>query len=214
MTGKTLAEFSRERLFEPLGMNHTQWRDNFRRVVPNRAVAYSRAAGAYEQDMPFEDVYGHGGLLATVASAAPSASFAGTFYNELNGAKVSLVYRNGTLALSNGPTLRPLGANAFALKTGTFTFAGADNFIAHSAGTEAASYRRLNDAVSDRAALAADAGQYRNDEVMATYRVIPNSAGLEFRIVDKPDYVFQLAPLGPDTFGGSEIVVRSKRDPT
>lgn len=66
VSGKTLAEFTRERLFVPLGMKHTQWRDNFRRVVPNRAVAYSRAEQAYEQDMPFEDVYGHGGLLTTV----------------------------------------------------------------------------------------------------------------------------------------------------
>ena len=66
VSGKTLAEFTRERLFVPLGMAHTQWRDNFRRVVPGRAVAYSRSGQAWEQDMPFEDVYGHGGLLTTV----------------------------------------------------------------------------------------------------------------------------------------------------
>ena len=66
VSGKTLAEFTRERLFVPLGMTQTQWRDNFRRVVPGRAVAYSRTGAAYEQDMPFEDVYGHGGLLTTV----------------------------------------------------------------------------------------------------------------------------------------------------
>jgi len=66
VSGKTLAEFTRERIFLPLGMARTQWRDNFRRVVPGRAVAYSPAGKGYEQDMPFEDVYGHGGLLTTV----------------------------------------------------------------------------------------------------------------------------------------------------
>jgi CubicO group peptidase (beta-lactamase class C family) len=66
VSGKTLAEFTRERIFQPLGMARTQWRDNFRRVVPGRAVAYSTAGKGYEQDMPFEDVYGHGGLLTTV----------------------------------------------------------------------------------------------------------------------------------------------------
>ncbi|WP_228893693.1 serine hydrolase domain-containing protein [Pseudoduganella aquatica] len=66
VSGKTLAEFTRERIFQPLGMTRTQWRDNFRRVVPGRAIAYSTAGKGYEQDMPFEDVYGHGGLLTTV----------------------------------------------------------------------------------------------------------------------------------------------------
>ena len=47
-------------------MKHTQWRDNFRRVVAGRAVAYHRTGAGYEQDMPFEDVVGHGGFLTTV----------------------------------------------------------------------------------------------------------------------------------------------------
>ncbi len=66
VSGKPLAEFTRERLFLPLGMKHTQWRDNFRRVVAGRAVAYHRTNGRYEQDMPFEDVIGHGGMLTTI----------------------------------------------------------------------------------------------------------------------------------------------------
>jgi len=315
VTGKTLAEFTRERLFVPLGMTHTQWRDNFRRVVPDRAVAYSRADAGYEQDMPFEDVYGHGGLLTTVGdlliwnealtgkrlgaavsqqlvqlpalppgqvsdygrglsvhnyrgttevshdgstagyrawlgrypeqglsiallcnagdanpvalahaiaqellltpadrampeSPAPNANFAGTFYNELTGAKISIIYRDAALALSNGTALRPLDANTFAVKTGTFTFAGTDSFIARPPGGEAVRYRRVSGAAPDRAAYA---GLYRNDEVMATYRVIPDGANLDFRIADKPDYVFHLVPLGPDTFGGDDIVIRFKR---
>jgi hypothetical protein len=46
-------------------MTSTQWRDDFRRIVRNRAVAYAPAGGTFRQDMPFEDVYGNGGLLTT-----------------------------------------------------------------------------------------------------------------------------------------------------
>lgn len=66
VSGKTLAQFTRERLFLPLNMKSTQWRDDFRRTVDSRAVAYDLSDGAYVQDMPFEDAYGNGGLLTTV----------------------------------------------------------------------------------------------------------------------------------------------------
>jgi CubicO group peptidase (beta-lactamase class C family) len=62
----SLAEFTRQNFFIPLGMQHSQWRDNFRRIVPDRAIAYGRGANGYEQNMPFENAYGNGGLLTTV----------------------------------------------------------------------------------------------------------------------------------------------------
>lgn len=66
-SGTRFTDFTREHLFAPLGMTHTQWRDDFRRVVRNRAIAYHHVAGGtYEQMMPFENTYGHGGLLTTV----------------------------------------------------------------------------------------------------------------------------------------------------
>jgi CubicO group peptidase (beta-lactamase class C family) len=67
ISGKSIAEFTRERLFEPAGMNDTQWRDDFREVIPRRAVAYEKRGGKYVQVMPFEDTHGHGGLLTTTA---------------------------------------------------------------------------------------------------------------------------------------------------
>ena len=39
VSGMSLAEFTRRRIFEPLGMTHTAWRDDFARVVKGRAVA-------------------------------------------------------------------------------------------------------------------------------------------------------------------------------
>lgn len=66
-SGKSLAQFSKERIFDPLGMTHTSWRDDYQRVVPGRALAYSGSRGAFSTDMPNEDAYGNGGLLTTVA---------------------------------------------------------------------------------------------------------------------------------------------------
>ncbi|HSL72226.1 MAG TPA: serine hydrolase domain-containing protein, partial [Longimicrobiales bacterium] len=68
VSGMPFAEFTRKRLFEPLGMAHTQWRDDFTRIVKDRAMGYSsgRGGGPWTNDMPFENVHGNGGLLTTV----------------------------------------------------------------------------------------------------------------------------------------------------
>jgi CubicO group peptidase (beta-lactamase class C family) len=67
VSGMPFAEFSRVRLFEPLGLRDTQWRDDYRRIVPGRASAYAERDGAFELAMPYEDVHGNGGLLTTIA---------------------------------------------------------------------------------------------------------------------------------------------------
>jgi CubicO group peptidase (beta-lactamase class C family) len=66
VSGLSFAEFSRQRIFAPLGLTHTSWRDDFTRVVKNRAIAYSEQDGAFHIEMPFENVHGNGGLLTTV----------------------------------------------------------------------------------------------------------------------------------------------------
>jgi CubicO group peptidase (beta-lactamase class C family) len=67
VSGKTFAQYTKDMIFEPLGMTHTQWRDDFTRVVKGRAIAYARREdGVYHLDMPFENVHGNGGLLTTV----------------------------------------------------------------------------------------------------------------------------------------------------
>jgi CubicO group peptidase (beta-lactamase class C family) len=60
--------FVEERLFKPLGMKNSSWRDDYQRVVPGRAQAYSRqgANGPWRLTMPFMNVYGNGGMLTTV----------------------------------------------------------------------------------------------------------------------------------------------------
>jgi CubicO group peptidase (beta-lactamase class C family) len=66
VSGLTFADFTRRRIFEPLGMSHTSWRDDHTRVVRNRAIAYDDRRDGFHIDMPFENVHGNGGLLTTV----------------------------------------------------------------------------------------------------------------------------------------------------
>lgn len=66
-SGKSLQAFSQERIFGPLGMRDTQWREDHRTVVPGRAAAYAgTAATGFRNDHPFTRVIGSGGLLITV----------------------------------------------------------------------------------------------------------------------------------------------------
>ena len=66
LSGMPFAEFTRQRIFGPLGMEHTSWRDDFTRVVRNRAIAYAERGGQIHMLMPFENIHGNGGLLTTV----------------------------------------------------------------------------------------------------------------------------------------------------
>lgn len=65
VSGMSFAEFSNQRIFQPLGMTHTSWRDDFTRIVKNRAIAYEQSPQGFHQEMPFENVHGNGGLLTT-----------------------------------------------------------------------------------------------------------------------------------------------------
>lgn len=67
VSGMPFAEFSRERLFKPLGLEDTQWRDDYRRLVPRRASAYSFRGDDVIINRPIEYVHGNGGILTTVS---------------------------------------------------------------------------------------------------------------------------------------------------
>jgi CubicO group peptidase (beta-lactamase class C family) len=66
VSGMSFPEFTRTRIFEPLGMTHTSWRDDHTRIVKNRAIAYDDTREGFRTNMPFEKVYGNAGLLTTV----------------------------------------------------------------------------------------------------------------------------------------------------
>lgn len=66
VSGMSLQRFTQQRLFQPLGMGHSRWREDFRTVVPGRAMAYASAGDGFIANMPFTNVYGNGGLLTTI----------------------------------------------------------------------------------------------------------------------------------------------------
>src|SRR5687768_7466986 len=56
--------FVEERLFKPLGMTKSSWREDYQKLVPGRAQAYSRQgpAGPWRLNMPIMNVVGNGGM--------------------------------------------------------------------------------------------------------------------------------------------------------
>ena len=66
LSGMSFAEFTKVRIFEPLGMKDSSWRDDWTRVVKRRAMAYAERGGRVVIDTPVENVHGNGGMLTTV----------------------------------------------------------------------------------------------------------------------------------------------------
>ncbi len=66
VSGKPFAQFTTERMFTPLGMSNTRWRDDYTTVVPGLAQAYRRAGDGWHLDMPFDNIIGAGGMFTTV----------------------------------------------------------------------------------------------------------------------------------------------------
>ena len=54
--GMPFAEFTKARIFDPLGMKDSSWRDDWTRIVPRRAVAYGERRGRFVIDMPCDAV--------------------------------------------------------------------------------------------------------------------------------------------------------------
>jgi len=66
--GQTFQQFTTENILAPLGMTHSRWRDDFRALVPSRALAYgTNKEGGLQQMTPIEKIIGAGGLLTTVS---------------------------------------------------------------------------------------------------------------------------------------------------
>lgn len=129
VSGKTLADYCKEYIFEPAGMTHTQWRDNPNRIVSNRAIAYMKKNKGYEIEMPNEYVYGNGGLLTTTEDLLKWSDY----YQQGKLGTTSLLAKQiQTMPLNNGRN-NEYGAGLFIKKVRGW------NNISHSGST--ASYR-------------------------------------------------------------------------
>ncbi|HEY8563556.1 MAG TPA: serine hydrolase domain-containing protein [Pyrinomonadaceae bacterium] len=66
VSGKTFAEYTKEKIFAPLAMNDTQFYDDAKRIVKNRANSYEKVGGAYQKKNLNHSAVGATGLLTTV----------------------------------------------------------------------------------------------------------------------------------------------------
>jgi CubicO group peptidase (beta-lactamase class C family) len=70
ISGKSLREFASERIFQPLGMASTEFRDNHTDVIKNRACGYEPRDRAWSGITPIYDEVGDGGVWTTVEDLA------------------------------------------------------------------------------------------------------------------------------------------------
>ena len=184
VSGKSFEEFSQERIFRPLGMAHTGWRDDFTSLVPGRAPAYAPDRDGWHLDMPFEDVVGPGGLLTTVGDLLR--------WNQaltdrtLGSAVVDSMSRR--MHLTNGREIE------YALGLFFTTYRGIPE-ISHSGAT--AGYRTFLARYPDRGDLSvavmcnaanANAGAYAHALVDALVADVPAAPALDTTVVDSATF--------------------------
>jgi CubicO group peptidase (beta-lactamase class C family) len=66
VSGKTFRDFTTERLFHPLAMEHTHFRDDHAEIVKDLAYGYSQKDDRFALSLPNFDTVGATGLLTTV----------------------------------------------------------------------------------------------------------------------------------------------------
>lgn len=69
-SGESLRDFAAEHIFAPLGMTHTEFRDDHNALVPQRALGYQPNGSSFRTSQPEFDVVGDGGVYSTVGDLA------------------------------------------------------------------------------------------------------------------------------------------------
>lgn len=70
VSGQSLRDFAAERIFQPLGMSHTEYRDDHTALIPQRALGYQPSGSTYRISQPEFDVVGDGGVYSTIEDLA------------------------------------------------------------------------------------------------------------------------------------------------
>lgn len=95
-SGTSLRDFASERIFKPLGMTHSEYRDDHTMLIPQRAVGYQPAGGTYRVSQPGLDVVGDGGVFSTVEDLVKwNANFSTGWVGGLEG--IALLQQSGRL---------------------------------------------------------------------------------------------------------------------
>jgi len=69
-SGQSLRDYAADHIFKPLGMAHTEFRDDHTQLIPHRAVGYQATATGFRLSQPELDVVGDGGVFSTVEDLA------------------------------------------------------------------------------------------------------------------------------------------------
>ncbi len=113
-SGKSLADFARERIFEPLGMHDTHYLTESREVIPGKATAYDRLGpGKWLVDMSNWEQIGDGGVQTTVEDLA---RWNANFESGVVGGRAMLELMQTPASLSDGTRL----TYAFGLAVDTY----------------------------------------------------------------------------------------------
>ena len=104
VSGKTLREFAAENIFSPLQMNHTQYRDYHRSIVPERAMAYdeNEKKDGFTLDVSYFEQTGDGAVHTTVEDLL---KWDENFYSGQVGGKILLAELQETAKLNDGKRL-------------------------------------------------------------------------------------------------------------
>src|SRR5688572_8856841 len=101
--GKSLADFARERIFTPLGMEATHFHDDHTMIVPRRATGYApRTGGAFRISMSGFEQIGDGSVMTTVEELA---RWDGNFYTGSVGGRPLLARMEMRGSLTSGREL-------------------------------------------------------------------------------------------------------------
>jgi CubicO group peptidase (beta-lactamase class C family) len=104
VSGKTLRDFAAENIFSPLQMSHTQFRDNHRSLVPERAMAYDETEkkDGFTLDVSYFEQTGDGAVHTTVEDLL---KWDENFYSGQVGGKILLAELQETAKLNDGKRL-------------------------------------------------------------------------------------------------------------
>ena len=104
VSGKSLREFAAENIFSPLQMTHTQFRNNHRSLVPERAMAYdeNEKKDGFTLDVSYFEQTGDGAVHTTVEDLL---KWDENFYSGQVGGKILLAELQEAAKLNDGKKL-------------------------------------------------------------------------------------------------------------
>lgn len=99
VSGRSLADFARQEIFDPLGMGHTQFLQDRTKVVPQAATGYRKRVDGWHLAFSGEQVLGSSGVLSTVGDLA---KWDLNFYDSKVGGKAATHLMTEPSRLSDG----------------------------------------------------------------------------------------------------------------